>query len=249
MCKIFEAWEAMIAAAPRITPDHVAADVGGDVTADVTDGLEPWRYDLVNTGREVLNQLMLPTSQKFNMSLNDSEALATTSTAYVDLLLDLDELVATDSAFQVGGWIAQAKKLAKAQGGKDCEAKGFTREIKNCEHFYEWNARVQITTWDPTPAGAEKPGKETVDYASKHWSGLIRDYYANRVKITAKQAEINNAAGKELDGVALNKDLAQLAYEWTLAQAPYPTEGVGDALAVSKKMHAKYMSHFAACSE
>jgi hypothetical protein len=78
MCKIFEAWEAMIAAAPRITPDHVddhvAADVGGD-------GLEPWRYDLVNTGREVLNQLMLPTSQKFNMSLNDSEALATTSTA------------------------------------------------------------------------------------------------------------------------------------------------------------------------
>ena len=81
MCKIFEAWEAMIAAAPRITPDHVAADVGGDVTADVTDGLEPWRYDLVNTGREVLNQLMLPTSQKFNMSLNDSEALATTSTA------------------------------------------------------------------------------------------------------------------------------------------------------------------------
>lgn len=107
----------------------------------------------------------------------------------------------------------------------------------------------QITTWDPTPAGAEKPGKETVDYASKHWSGLIRDYYANRVKITAKQAEINNAAGKELDGVALNKDLAQLAYEWTLAQAPYPTEGVGDALAISKKMHAKYMSHFAACSE
>jgi len=46
---------------------------------------------------------------------------------------------------QVGGWIEQAKALAKQQPGTDCVAKGFP-EIKDCEHFYEWNARVQITT-------------------------------------------------------------------------------------------------------
>jgi alpha-N-acetylglucosaminidase len=138
---------------------------------------------------------MLPTSQIFNMSLNDTEALTDTATSYVDLLLDMDELVATDSAFGVGGWIAQAKKLAKAQGGADCIAEHFTAEIQNCGHFYEWNARVQITTWDPTPKGAKAPGKETVDYASKHWSGLIKDYYANRVKLTAQQARLDNAQG------------------------------------------------------
>lgn len=167
--------------------------------------------------------------------------------ADVDLLLDLDELVGTDSAFQVGGWIAQSKKLANEQGGADCMAKNFAEEIKSCEHFYEWNARVQITTWDPTPAGAAKPGKETVDYASKHWSGLIRDYYAKRVKITAHQAELDNAAGRPLDGAALNRGLAKLAYEWTVAQNVYPVEGVGDPLTVSKKMHSKYKGHFSSC--
>ena len=126
-------------------------------------------------------------------------------------------------------------------------AKNFAHEIKSCVHFYEWNARVQITTWDPTPADAAAPGKETVDYASKHWSGLIRDYYAERVKITARQAQLDNAAGKPLDGAKLNRGLAKLAYEWTLAQDPYPVEGVGDPLTVSKKMHAKYKAHFASC--
>ena len=230
MCKIYRGWEALIAAGPQMDAK-----------------LEPWNYDLVNTGREVLNQLMLPASQVFNMSLNDTEALSATTASYVDLLLDLDELVATDTAFSVGGWIEQAKKLAKEQGGDDCLAKDFTKQIKNCDHFYEWNARVQITTWDPTPLGAAKPGKETVDYASKHWSGLIRDYYVNRVKITAQQAKLDNKGGVPLDPGALNKQLAQVAFEWTVAQSPYPTDGVGDALAVSKKMQAKYKGRFASC--
>lgn len=148
----------------------------------------------------------------------------------------------------MGGWIAQAKKLAQDQGGVDCNAKNFEREITTCEHFYEWNARVQITTWDPTPRGAAKPGKETVDYASKHWSGLIRDYYATRVKLTARQAKLDNSAGRPLDGVALNRLLAELAYEWTLAHGDiYPVDGVGDPVVVSKKMHAKYKNHFASC--
>jgi hypothetical protein len=86
-----------------------------------------------------------------------------------------------------------------------------------------------------------------VDYASKHWSGLIRDYYVNRVKITAQQAKLDNKRGVPLDPGALNKQLAQVAFEWTVAQSPYPTEGVGDALAVSKKMQAKYKGRFASC--
>ena len=43
-------------------------------------------------------------------------------------------------------------------------------------------------TGDPTPKDAAKPGKETVDYASKHWAGLIKDYYAERVKVVQRQA-------------------------------------------------------------
>jgi hypothetical protein len=68
MCMIFSAWEALI--------DAGAANV---MESSSVLSPEPFVYDLVNTGREVLNQLMLPTSQIFNMSLNDTKALQTTS--------------------------------------------------------------------------------------------------------------------------------------------------------------------------
>ena len=104
----------------------------------------------------------------------EAAEIAEAAAGYVELLTDLDELVNTDTAFQVGGWIEQAKKLAVAQPGTDCTpALHFTRgEIADCAHFYEWNARVQITSWDPTPKGAAAPGRETIDYASKHWAGI-----------------------------------------------------------------------------
>ena len=123
---------------------------------------------------------------------------------------------------------------------------------------------------DPTPKDAAKPGKETVDYASKHWAGLIKDYYAERVKVVQRQAMYEppsrshvarataslacawlrrsaSAAGKELDAAAVDKGKAALAWQWTTSQALYPTKAVGDALAVSRKMHEKYRSHFATC--
>ncbi len=63
-------------------------------------------------------------------------------------------------------------------------------------YFHIYARNVQITTWDPTPKGSAKPGRETVDYASKHWAGLIRDYYARRVSITSAQAKLDSAAGR-----------------------------------------------------
>ena len=81
MCTIFSAWEALIAAGARMGPAASAADATESADGSTALSPEPFVYDLVNTGREVLNQLMLPTSQIFNMSLNDTEALNSTSQA------------------------------------------------------------------------------------------------------------------------------------------------------------------------
>lgn len=84
--------------------------------------------------------MALPLSAVFNNTLSapiDAAAVNTAAAAYVSLLEDLDTLVGTDSAFQVGGWLEQAKQLAAAQPGQDCIAKGFP-EITDCTHFYEW---------------------------------------------------------------------------------------------------------------
>ena len=71
-----------------------------------------YRYDLVNIGREVLAQIATPVSVQFNATLwnstsheqpvpLDSAAIRSAAKAYVDVLVDLDELLNTDSAFQV----------------------------------------------------------------------------------------------------------------------------------------------------
>jgi hypothetical protein len=66
-------------------------------------------------------------------------------------------------------------------------------------------------------------------------------------------ADVGVAAAKagqhQLDPAAVNKAKAELSYNWKLSQSPYPTEAVGDALTVSKKMHAKYSAHFSHCAQ
>ena len=78
---------------------------------------------------------------------------------------------------------------------------------------------MQITTWDPTPKNALQPGKDTVDYANKHWAGLVADYYAARVRAVEAVALEAAAAGKPLESAAVDKAKAELAYNWTLSQA------------------------------
>jgi alpha-N-acetylglucosaminidase len=134
MCSVWTAWGAFLRAGPRMDAS-----------------LEPWTYDLVNIGREVLAQIATPLSVQFNATLwnatahqqpkLNAEVIKASAEAYVDVLHDLDELLNTDSAFQVGGWIEQARNLAAQQPGTDCHAKGFGADEldpKDCAHFYEW---------------------------------------------------------------------------------------------------------------
>ena len=78
----------------------------------------PDSYDLVNLGRELLAQLSVPlvlnfTDQTGAKAINSGQVVAT-ATPYIDLLNDVDELVATDSAFLLGPWISMARSLAAA---------------------------------------------------------------------------------------------------------------------------------------
>ena len=261
MCQVYTAWTKLIEASATI---KVA---------------EPFRYDLVNTGREVLAQLAGPAGQNFTAAIGgegplDAATVRKTGEFYAQVLNDIDALVATDTAFQIGPWIEKAKAFANMNGTagvEDCTEGVGAEEwptITSCVKFYEcvtrtlssgcplpadralfgarWNSRTQLTTWNPTPKGGAIPGGP-IDYASKHWSGLIRDYYAARVTLVMQQALKDAAAGKPLDNDAVTTIKAEHAYNWTTATNPYPTDVVGDFAAVSKAMHAKYASFFESC--
>ena len=236
MCQIYNAWDNLIKA------------------SDTIKASEPFRYDLVNTGREVLAQLAGPAGKNFTQAIGaaagkmSADLISKTGAMYVQVLNDVDALVATDTAFQLGPWIAMAKSFATENGVEDCtpyDQAGYP-EVTTCAHFYEWNARTQLTTWNPTPLGKAIPGGP-IDYASKHWSGLIRDYYGARVTLVMKQALSDAAAGKALDQKAITAIKGAHAHAWTTATNPYPTEVVGDFVAVSKATQAKYSAFFASC--
>ena len=100
--------------------------------------------------------------------------MGSTGAAYAAVLTDLDALVATDRAFLLGSWIQMARDLA-VPNATDCTGPGTNvpSEVVGCPHFYEYNARCQLTTWNPTPKGSAKVPGGPLDYAGKHWSGLV----------------------------------------------------------------------------
>merc|ERR1711865_517931 len=106
-----------------------------------------------------MGQLAGPAGFNFSAAIHrsagsmDAGETQRTGSFYAQLLNDLDALVATDSAFQLGPWLAMAKGFATEIGVEDCVPSDPAAwpTITSCLKFYEWNARSQLTTWKPTP--------------------------------------------------------------------------------------------------
>ena len=76
---------------------------------------------------------------------------------FLQLMRDMDQLLATRPEFLLGRWLEDAKRW----GTTDAERAKF-----------EWNARRVLTLWGT--------GKAIRDYARKEWSGMISGFYLKR---------------------------------------------------------------------
>jgi len=242
LCQVFQAWKHLLRAAQLAQSEQsVSLSEGNN---------EPFRYDLVNLGREVLAQLSTPAALNFTDSTKSKplvlEELLTTAGFYIGLLNDTDTLVATDQAFLLGPWIEAAKQWGNS-ATDDCYASEL--ESTNCIHFYEWNARTQITTWNPTQKNSTKIPGGPIDYAAKQWSGLFQDYYAARAAILLHQAvhDYDTNSEQSLNQTAVDQLFAQHAYRWTTSTNSYQTTITGDAVAVSTRLFHKYKDWFSSC--
>lgn len=135
------------------------------------------------------------------------------SDKFMSLIGMQDQLLATRPEFKVGRWI----KFARDAADNDQD-----------RQLYEWNARVQITTWGARE-NADAGGLR--DYAHKEWSGLLRDFYAPRWRAFFSQLD------KELlgEGKAEPIDYYSMEEPWTLDRTPYPYMAEGDCVDLSKE--------------
>ena len=158
LCDAWAAWGGLLLAAGEIAPDNA-----------------PYAYDLVDFGRETLAQLTNPAAEALRKALGaaslNASLVAAAGGAYAGLLRDLDKLLATAPDFLLGPWLAQARAWGEGGGAAEDCGESLLGPGITCAQFYEWNARVQLTTWYPVEgASAASVPKRDGDYARKQWS-------------------------------------------------------------------------------
>ena len=205
-------------------------------------GNNNFEYDLVDITRQALaDQARL----QYQRAIADYKAFATKEfesdyRRFLLMLLMQDKLLGTRSEFRLGHWTEAAI------------ACGTTPEEKK---LYEWNARVQITTWGNRYC-ADTGGLR--DYAHKEWQGLLKDFYYTRwetyFNALADQMKAQQKPQPDLLGGGPNAsktaaELFQMALPqevtldyyaieepWTLRQNPYTSTPEGSPVDVAKEV-------------
>jgi len=204
-------------------------------------GNDNFEYDLVDITRQALaDQARLQYQHTIaNYKAFARQAFDKDAQRFLQMLLMQDQLLGTRSEFRLGHW---------TQAARNC---GTTPQEQN---LYEWNARVQITTWGNRYC-ADTGGLR--DYAHKEWQGLLKDFYYVRWKTyfealaaqmkaqTAPQPELlgggPNASktAAELFKMALPQEVKLDYYAieepWTLQHNVYSAAPEGSPVDVARK--------------
>lgn len=144
----------------------------------------------------------------------DRELFKLSSDRFLRLILMQDRLLATRPEFKVGRWLESARNLGSTEEEKD---------------WYEWNARVQITTWGNRVAADDG---SLHDYAHREWNGLLRDFYYLRWKtwLDEQLKSFEDGQPKAIDFYALEEP-------WTLKHNSYASEAEGNPVDIACEIY------------
>ena len=178
-------------------------------------GNNNFEYDLVDICRQALadqgrKQYLKTMADYKSFSRQDFKK---DSDRFLKMILLQDKLLGTRQEFLLGHWIEEARNLGKTAEEKD---------------LYEWNARVQITTWGNRIC-ADNGGLH--DYGHKEWQGLLKDFYYLRwstfMKSLASQLSLQDTP--RIDWYGLEEP-------WTLQKSPYSSKAEGSPIDVAKEV-------------
>ena len=191
--------------------------------ADALGGADTYRYDLVHVARQVLSSqaAVLHRRAVTAWRAKDAAAFHEEAQRFLDLLLDLDRLLATRPEFLLGRWLEDAKRWGTTDA---------TRAT------FEWNARRVLTLWGEGPA--------IDDYACKEWSGLIAGYYRPRWQRFFDELAACLRDDKPFDEKAFHAALRPWMDQWSDGREAYPAVPQGDSVAVARQLWEKYADEF-----
>jgi len=180
---------------------------------------DAYRFDLVSVTRHVLGNDSAALQRKVIEAwrAKDRQSLETASQRFLELLRDLDELLATRNEYLLGRWLEDAKRWGASPRERD---------------WLEWNARRVITMWGRQPL--------IRDYSRRQWSGMLTGFYLKRWEQFFNALNSALATGADFDEQAFDKAMQEWERRWAGQHDPYPAATQGDSLAVSRRLFQKY---------
>jgi len=210
--------------------------------ADKYRGNNNFEYDLVDIVRQALADQGRITYQNAIAAYNaySKKEFDKDAQRFLDQLLLQDKLLGTRSEFRLGHWTELARKKGTTQAEKD---------------QYEWNAKVQITTWGNRKC-ADEGGLR--DYAHKEWQGILKDFYYKRwdtyfkalsEDLITKVEPLPGSPGNFRAATAaelmaggkreIKIDFYAMEEPWTLDHTPYSAKAEGNPVDVAKEVYDK----------
>jgi alpha-N-acetylglucosaminidase len=202
--QIVEAWDLLLAC--------------GDAVGEA-DG---YRRDLVDLTATCLTLLAEHTHTHMVEAVQAGSAARFNPAAarFLQIMGDLDALLATRPECLLGRWIAAARQ----HGATPQEA-----------NHLEWNARTLITLWGPRDSMLH-------DYSCRYWAGLVSSFYQARWQMLIQQVAHDLSAGAVFDADAFEQAVRDFEDSWVHATTPMPVEAAGDTREVARRCYATYKS-------
>ncbi|MBS1934664.1 MAG: alpha-N-acetylglucosaminidase [Bacteroidetes bacterium] len=181
-----------------------------------------FQYDLVDLTRQVLANYALTLQQKWALAYlqHDVDSYEKYSDAFLELMDDMDELLASRKDFLLGKWIAEARACGVDEKEKD---------------LYEFNARDIITLWGDKES-------ELHEYSNRQWAGLIKRFYKPRWEqffIYMKKKMLN---GGRMETTDFEKSIKEWEWNWVNSRDTYSSEPTGNSMGIVNRLYKKYTS-------
>jgi alpha-N-acetylglucosaminidase len=194
------------------------------LAADALKSSEGFQYDLVDVTRQVLANYADTVHRMFTKSYKekDTALFQKQMVHFIEIINDMDALLATKKDFLLGQWLEAAKSWERS-----AEEKG----------LYERNARNLVTLWGD---------KNSVlhEYSNRQWAGLLNGFYKPRWQqfFTAAMEAARN--GIRYNDKAFDEKIKKWEWDWVNAKEVYPSMPKGDAVQTAKQIWTKYKPLF-----
>ncbi len=200
--QLVEAWDLLMSAANELKS---------------SDGFQ---YDIADVTRQVLANYALHLQQQAASDFADKNmaAFKISSSRFLQLISDMDALLATRKDFLLGRWLNAAKSWGKNEKEKI---------------LYEKNARNLITLWGDKDSRLH-------EYACKQWSGLLNGFYKKRWEQFFSYMVKTSEAKKDPDLKKFEAQLKDWEWQWVNSREVYPDVPKGSAVDKAKALHLKY---------